>query len=404
MIEKYLHLFEIDSEFKTLLEFAQYIKSAEPNCNLSLTTICKQILETKSTNNKLKNLSEKIGIPPESLNFWVKKKVGDEKLSIFINGAKASEHNKKLDLVEEFKKVVQEIKPPFKLTKRELLYDDELALKATISDAHVGLDVSDGLFNYEYTPQIFTKQINEVFIPTVLNNVNLFKAKKVVISDLGDMADGWDGYTTRGGHKLPQNATEMEVFSTILKAKIQIILALVDNGVRDLTLQSVGNDNHAGKFARLINEAILVYAQAINLPCKIDNLNKFLEHRKYGNHSFLITHGKDDKEMKNGFPMELNNKVEAWVARYITHHNIKEHYIHLEKGDLHQIGFKKSQLFDYRNFGSFAPPSKWVQHQLFAGDCYSSFSVQAIHKYDPTIYHSDYFLNYLSSVDKKKML
>ena len=39
----------------------------------------------------------------------------------------------------------------------------------------------------------------------------------IYVCDLGDAVDGWNGYTTRGGHKLPQNMSNKEVFETYVE-------------------------------------------------------------------------------------------------------------------------------------------------------------------------------------------
>ena len=60
--------------------------------------------------------------------------------------------------------------------------------------------------------------------------------------------------------------------------------------------------------------------------------------------------------MFKGLPLVLDHKTINYVNDYIKFYNIDSEYIHLEKGDLHQIGYQKCSNFDYRNYMSFAPP------------------------------------------------
>jgi len=76
---------------------------------------------------------------------------------------------------------------------------------------------------------------------------------------------------------------------------------------------------------------------------------------------------------------------------YIYEKNITSKYIHLDKGDLHQLAYDRARRFDYRNFMSFAPPSNWVQHNF--GVSYCGYSVQEIPKFSNDVRHTDIFFD-----------
>jgi hypothetical protein len=95
--------------------------------------------------------------------------------------------------------------------------------------------------------------------------------------------------------------------------------------------------------------------------------------------------------MFKGLPLELNDKAITFINDYIDHYEIKTPYIHIEKGDLHRIGYSRSKKFDYRNYMSFAPPSTWVQHNFGSG--YSGYSLDVIPKLSGEISHTDYFFD-----------
>lgn len=272
------------------------------------------------------------------------------------------------------------------------------AIKITISDDHVGLEPNpndNGLFKYEYNAEIYANSYEKVFNSVIKEFRTHGKFDLLLLDNLGDEQDGWNGFTTRGGHALPQNMTNAEVFETCIDVKVKMIKSLVENNIANkIILRKVTNDNHSGDFGHTINLAVkkiinLIYSNEI---VEVETLTQFLEHRIYGDHCFILTHGKDTKQMFKGLPLKLDEKTINFINDYLRFYDINSKYVHVEKGDLHQIGYNKCNTFDYRNFMSFAPPSSWVQHNF--GDCYSGYSIQVIPKFENEISHTDYFLDY----------
>lgn len=272
------------------------------------------------------------------------------------------------------------------------------ALKVTISDAHLGLEPNPnggGLFQYEYNADIYRSSIDKVY-QSILKEFNTHGVfDLLLLDDLGDREDGWNGYTTRGGHQLPQNMTNSEVFDVLVDTNVKLIESLVEAKVANkIILRNVSNSNHSGDFAHIVNKAIQkivnrLYSTEI---VEVDILKKFIEYRVYGDHCFLLSHGKDTTNQKFGMPLKLDHKTINFINEYIEHYDINSKYIHFEKGDLHQVGYERTKKFDYRNYMSFAPPSCWQQHNF--GDSYSGFSTQVVPKFTNEISHCDYFLEY----------
>jgi len=271
-------------------------------------------------------------------------------------------------------------------------------LNVTISDAHIGMDPNpdgSGLFQYEYNREIFEDNMSKV-VGSIKKEYAVYGIfDQLDITDLGDAADGWSGQTTRGGHDLDQNMNNAEMFEACVDSKVKMVRELVEAKVANkIVLRCVSNDNHAGDFALIINIAI---QKVINLMFKkeiveVDVLTRFMDHRVYGDHCFILTHGKDKKSMNRGLPLCLTDRVVRFIEDYICHYGIDSKYIDVHKGDLHQVGYEKTKKFDYRNFMSFAPPSNWVQHNF--GDSYSGYSIQVIPKNINEISHTDYILDY----------
>jgi hypothetical protein len=330
-------------------------------------------------------------------HLWLK----DKNSSLFVKNPDYKEP----ELIEVTKSLENAIESVLSKFKKEdyIFYPNQhesnlKALKVTISDDHVGLEPNpngNGLFKYDYNAEIYSNSYQKVFNSIVKEFNTHGKFDLLLFDNLGDEQDGFNGLTTRGGHKLPQNMSNAEVFETCIDVKVRIIKSLVENNIANkIILRKVTNDNHSGDFGHTINLAVkkiinLIYSNDI---VEVETLTRFLEHRIYGDHCFILTHGKDANQMFKGLPLKLDDKTINYINDYIRFYDIKSKYIHVEKGDLHQIGYNKCNTFDYRNFMSFAPPSSWVQHNF--GDCYSGYSIQVIPKFENEISHTDYFLDY----------
>jgi hypothetical protein len=155
----------------------------------------------------------------------------------------------------------------------------------------------------------------------------------------------------------------------------------------------IGNDNHAWEFWQLahyhveemVNER---YSWSVKIHC----LTRFMEHYIFWDHCYILTHGKDAKNMKNWLPLNLTPQAINFINEYIDHYEIKSKYIHLEKWDLHQQGYNRTKKFEYVNFPSFAPWSNWVWHNF--GDSYSAYTIQVVDPINNEWWYHPYPLEY----------
>jgi hypothetical protein len=276
------------------------------------------------------------------------------------------------------------------------------ALKATLSDMHVGLDPSPNgraLYNYVYGEKQFNENLDKVFTSIMDERKIHGKFDVLFVDDLGDGLDGWNGLTTRGGHKLDQNMDNREQFRVYVTGKLRLAESLINADVANKVIfRSVTDDNHAGDFSYVANDAIRMMIERTYDRSNVEYviLKRFMEHFEYGDHTFILTHGKDSKNCFRGLPLELSEKAIKVIEDYIKRYKIKTKYIHVEKGDLHQVAYEKNNQFDYRNFMSFAPPSSYVQNNH--GDGYSGFSIQIIKKHG-SLSHEDYYFDVEISED-----
>ena len=179
--------------------------------------------------------------------------------------------------------------------------------------------------------------------------------------DFGDTIDGFSGFTTRGGHVLPQNMTNREVFTTFLKVHMDFIGRIQDSCKCNISYITVGESNHGGDMEWICNKSLEVACQYKYPDVTFFVGDKFIEHFTIADHCFIICHGKDMEDMKNPLPLNLDQKTELYFKKYMDTHNINSKYTHIIKGDLHQASCQYGEFFRYKNVLSMYGASKWIQ-------------------------------------------
>jgi len=232
------------------------------------------------------------------------------------------------------------------------------------TDVHIGMDVNkDGysLYGGKWDEQELNRRLETMVNKVIANQ----KANVLYIDDLGDLMDGYDGQTVRQGHSLPQNMDNQKAFDVGLKFKIRMIDALVNHYDR-IVCHNITDDNHGGSFTYIVNSAFKVYVE-MKYPGVVEVVNqrKFIDHYNVGKYVFILTHGKDGKNLKHGFKPILDKTQESRIISYIKANDLlkKEYVVEFSKGDSHQLIFdwSTSRWFRYCNYPAFSPPSNWVQ-------------------------------------------
>lgn len=331
---------------------------------------------------KVEKLTSKelIDIP---LNHQIKRvstNVATNQQWVITEPIKVIEIEKEIDFLSIFKDKIEPITIKHK-SKNIAKFD-----RAVFTDVHIGMDVNkdgfslyDGLWNEE---QIFKRL--EIFVNEIIKNK---KSNTLFLNDLADFLDGWDGETTRGGHKLPQNMDNQKAFDVALLFKIR----LVDNlflYYDKIKFVNICNDNHAGSFGYIVNSAFKTYIE-LKYPNNIEVINqrKFIDHYIINNRCFILTHGKDEKSLKFGFKPKLDPVQIEKIKNYIDEYKLHNYKIEFSKGDSHQLLFDhtSSTAFEYQNFGAFSPPSDWVKTNF--KNTLSSFTTFNYYETQKTINH-----------------
>jgi hypothetical protein len=270
----------------------------------------------------------------------------------------ADKENNEIDFTNIFKSKIEPVFiSPTYVVDLPAVFD-----RAVYTDTHVGMDVNkDGysLYTGEWNEKELFKTL-DIFVNQVIKNK---KSDTLILHDLGDFMDGWDGFTTRGGHKLPQNMDNQKAFDTGLLFKVKMLDALF-LAYDKIEIINICNDNHGGSFGYVVNSAFKTYAH-LKYPnnCSVINQRKFIDHYIRDNRCFILTHGKDEKSMKFGFKPKLDPVQIEKIKDYIDEYKLHNYIIEFSKGDSHQLLFDSttSASFEYQNFGAISPPSDWVK-------------------------------------------
>jgi len=237
------------------------------------------------------------------------------------------------------------------------------------TDVHVGMDASRkglALYAADWNESELIKRVKEMAEFILANK----SSDSLVIDDLGDFMDGWDGETTRKGHKLPQNMTNEEAFESGLKAKVLLIDYLAPQ-YKNIMCNNICEDNHSGAFGYIVNSAFKHVVDRKYSNVHVVNHKRFINHYIIGKHGFIISHGKDSRNLKFGFKVQLDPRSIEKISQYIRHaQDIRScEYVEFSKGDSHQMLFdySSSDEFDYFNFPAFSPSSEWVQTNFKKG-------------------------------------
>ena len=304
---------------------------------------------------------EAVGIDPDKIkNYWYKGK----HYSINVKGE--TDTSRELD----FDKVIAECMESYErkpLTQLKIQAD--IIDRLVYTDVHTGMDASRGglsLYPVEWNGDMLLENIKLMAEFTIKNK----QSDILYIDELGDYMDGWDGETTRGGHKLPQNMTNETAFDYGLKAKV-LLIDILQSEFKHIVCNNICEDNHSGAFGYVVNSAFKSVIEHKYSNVQVVNHRKFLNFYKIQDRMIVLTHGKDAKNLKFGFKPQLDprqiEKIDQFLKNYSVYNNCN--YITFSKGDSHQCLFDlcSSDDFDYFNYPALSPSSEWVQTNFKRG-------------------------------------
>ena len=267
----------------------------------------------------------------------------------------------------DFDSIIQKYITPYKYKPASKDTGVFLFDRLVFTDAHIGMTTNENgysLYGGKWDEEEIDKRKDIMTNHTLENK----KGNTLIIDELGDFMDGWDGETVRKGHHLPQNMDNEKAFDTGLGFKIKLIDALAPHYSK-IICNNICNDNHAGSFGYVVNSAFKMFIETRYSHVIVNNIRKFIDHYLYGKNCFILTHGKDGKHLKFGFKPILDAKQIEKIDNYIKEHKLHDYMIEFSKGDSHQkiLDESTSDVFDYYNYPAFSPSSEWVQTNFKLG-------------------------------------
>jgi hypothetical protein len=293
------------------------------------------------------------------------------------------------DALESIKTAFKDKISPVRIKVEEK--DNRKALFIYLADLHIGAKTSNNsLFPNHYDANVFKERLQHTLV-TIKQNKEFFGVfDALYIVNLGDALDGYNKQTTRGGHILPQNLDNNEQLDTFFEAHKDLFDSIVHmEAAKRIEYVACTNSNHdGGGFSYAANRLLDIYLSLKYPDIKRTIITKFIDHLQYGQHTFMFTHGKDDKDMKFGLPATLNEKTENYINAYIHYHKIQTPAIHLVKGDLHLSSKQSGKIFRYKNVLSLYGSSKWVQTNFMVNKC--GYNYEIVDKYSTSIYENEH--------------
>lgn len=184
----------------------------------------------------------------------------------------------------------------------------------------------------------------------------------VVVCNLGDSLDGYDGQTTRGGHQLAQNMNNKEQLKCFIEVMTGFMTTLAEEiPCNNLSYYCVGESNHDGDFGYSANIALQYILQSMDIEATI--FEKFIGEFKLNDTTYILCHGKDNKDMFKNLPLTLDIKTENFINEYLDNKGIKGNVVFV-KGDLHQSATTYGRRFTYKSVSSLFGSSEWI-HKNF---------------------------------------
>ena len=268
-----------------------------------------------------------------------------------------------IEVGENLEEIIQRYINPIKIETPGRI-NSEYFDRLVYTDVHIAMNVQgkdgDPLYDGKWDKEEVLSRLN-----SMINHVRKYKSSNtLVIDDLGDMMDGLGGQTTRKGHELPQNMNDKEAFDLALQFKLSLVDALILE-YDEIICNNITNDNHSGVFSYFVSSAIKgILEQRYRGKVWVNSIKRFMHHYSVGNHTFIISHGKDIGENKFGFKPKLDAIQAEKIDQYCKEHKLYNgNFIEFSKGDSHQAIYDDttSNDFSYYNYPAFSPPSNWVK-------------------------------------------
>lgn len=268
--------------------------------------------------------------------------------------------------LEDIERIVSEHIKPVSLsrTKGPKKSYDETFDRLVFTDVHIGMDPTGSrnitpLYEQKWDREELESRRSQM-VDFVLDNK---RSSSIVVDELGDFLDGYDSKTSRGGHDLPQNLSDIESYEAGIEFLVRIGDELAPEYL-EVEFNFITDSNHGGPtfdyFVKYSAKAILELKYK-NVKCNL--MTKFINHYQKDSHLFILSHGKDSEALKFGFKPHPDHKSLNSIDLYCKNNGLYgDKFIEFSKGDSHQYvsDLTASNDFDYCSYPAFSPSSNWI--------------------------------------------
>lgn len=232
-----------------------------------------------------------------------------------------------------------------------------------LSDMHIGASVSGySIYANDYDQEEVEARLSKLVDQLKRESLMFGNFTNIIVCNLGDSLDGYDGQTTRGGHQLAQNMNNKEQLKCFIEVMTKFMTSIVEElPCGGLSYYCVGESNHDGDFGYSANIALQYILQSMDIEATI--FEKFIGEFTLGTTTYILCHGKDNNDMFKNLPLTLDVKTENFINEYIDNKGIKGNVVFV-KGDLHQSATTYGRRFTYKSVGSLFGSSEWI-HKNF---------------------------------------
>jgi hypothetical protein len=249
-------------------------------------------------------------------------------------------------------------------------------LNLYLADMHIGAIVTSGTLyneNKDYGYDVCLARLNNLIIDlTKLGD----KYDCINVCLMGDMMDccGPTNQTARMDHYMPENMDGFEQANSYIKLIYGFAQELANTKLtNNIKFYSVRCGNHTGAIEYVATRALFAELSIQGFECTL--FNDFFGVMNVGKHFFVLTHGKDDRFMKKGMPLNLDDKNKVRIMEWLEDKGIHGKNIHIIKGDLHSSAYSACKGFDYRNVLSLFGASDYCAFNFGRNDWGCSYDI-----------------------------
>ena len=297
--------------------------------------------------------------------------------------------------LERFKLIaVKQIQNPI-IIPQKLSSDNAKSLAVFTADHHIGMKVEKPLFGNDYNEKIYRDRAKEWLfaIKEAYEAYGTLSNLHIVL--LGDVLDNYQGYTARGTHLMPTNLRTSEQFELFLQVHIDLFGHILgEKWAENIHFHFITDDNHGGtELGYIASRALEIYLNLKYPQIKTNVVKDFIGHFNIGKHKYIISHGKDDKFMKHGWPMKVTPQVTKFVSSYIKYNGLTSDirfneeclYVSVVSGDLHQYSSEMSTEggFRYLKVPAISATSDYSEYNYAQGKGYSGFVTEVVSDNSP---------------------